>query len=284
MEEPHRRTRRARVRRARDLTVAVASGLGIAALAFAVLTRPSIGALGPFFLNNALEHAGGLNVVNIMLVDFRGFDTLGEITVVGIVAITVYALLRRFRPAAESIDARDEQSRAFAEEQAVAQVRAPLPQGDLKIAAVLIRLLLPLAAAVSLYFLLRGHNAPGGGFVGGLIMATAVIVQYIVGGTIWVESRLRIHPLNWIGIGLLAAAAAGLGAWWFSLPFLTALAVNLQLPGLGEIHLSSVLLFDLGVYLLVVGATLLILVALAHQSLRRSRKTLLPIEPESEAP
>jgi multicomponent K+:H+ antiporter subunit A len=124
---------------------------------------------------------------------------------------------------------------------------------------------------VSVYFLLRGHNAPGGGFVGGLILATGVIAQYMVGGTIWVESRLSVHPLAMIGYGLLAAAAAGIGAWAQSLPFLTSLDVHVPLPWLGDLHLSTVLLFDIGVYLLVVGATLLILVALAHQSLRRPR-------------
>lgn len=282
MREPHRRTARAHLRRGRDLTVAVAAGAGIAALAFAVLTRLSVGELTPYFLRNAVEQAGGRNVVNVMLVDFRGFDTLGEITVVTIVAITVYALLRRFRPAPESMTLPRSQSQALAEEQALAHVSDPLPPGDLKIAAVLVRLLLPLAGAVSVYFLLRGHQAPGGGFVGGLIMATAVIAQYLAGGTIWVESRFRVHPLSWIGTGLLAATVAGLSAWWLSLPFLTALTAHVHLPLIGDIHLSTVLLFDLGVYLVVIGATLLILVALAHQSLRRARRTVTPVERDLE--
>jgi multicomponent K+:H+ antiporter subunit A len=273
---------RARARRVRDLTVAAAAGVGSAALAFAVMTRVSTGALAPFFLKNAVEQAGGRNVVNVMLVDFRGFDTLGEITVVGIVAITVYMLLRRFRPAPESVELPHASSRSAAEDKALAHVNDPLPPGDLKIATVLVRVLLPLAATVSVYLLLRGHHAPGGGFVGGLIMATAVIAQYMVGGTIWVESRLRVHPLIWIGIGLLAAASAGLSAWWLALPFLSSLTAHFDLPLLGEVHLSSVLLFDLGVYLLVIGATVLILVALAHQSLRRPRKAVTPVNPDLE--
>jgi multicomponent K+:H+ antiporter subunit A len=282
IEDLRRRTLRAQARRTRDFTVAVIAGVGIAALAFAVMTRVSTGELAPFFLSNALEQAGGRNVVNVMLVDFRGFDTMGEITVVGIVAIIVYALLRRFRPAPESMERPQRQSRAIAEEQALAHVNDPLPPGELKITAVLVRVLLPLAGAVSVYALLRGHHAPGGGFVGGLIMATAVIAQYMVGGTIWVESRLRVHPLIWIGVGLLAATGAGLSAWWLELPFLTALATHFHLPFVGDIHVSSVLLFDLGVYLLVVGATLLILVALAHQSLRRPRKTVMPVSSDLE--
>jgi multicomponent K+:H+ antiporter subunit A len=184
----------------------------------------------------------------------------------------VYALLRRFRPAPESIEIAHAQSRDDAESSALAEVDAALPRGDLKIQAVLGRLLLPAAGLISVYFLLRGHDAPGGGFVGGLILATGIIAQYMVGGTIWVESRLAVHPLVLIGVGLLAAATAGLGAWSQSLPFLTALDADLHLPWLGDLHLSTVLLFDLGVYLLVVGGTLLILVALAHQSLRRARK------------
>jgi multicomponent K+:H+ antiporter subunit A len=276
LPDPRRATPLARVRRTRDLIVAIVGGAGVSALAYAVLTRPGAGILAPYFLANSLEQGGGLNVVNVMLVDFRGFDTLGEITVVGIVAITVYALLRRFRPAPESFSATRDGPGGLAEAAAFARVADPLPSGDLRIPAVLVRLLLPVIGLISVYYLLRGHDAPGGGFVGGLIMATGVIAQYMVGGTIWVESRLRVHPLALIGVGLLAAATAGLGAWALTLPFLSALDLHVPVPLLGDIHLTSVLLFDLGVYLLVVGATLLILVALAHQSLRRPGRAPMP--------
>jgi multicomponent K+:H+ antiporter subunit A len=148
---------------------------------------------------------------------------------------------------------------------------------------VLVRLLLPMAALVSIYFLLRGHNAPGGGFVGGLVMATAVIVQYMVSGTIWVEARLKIHPQVWIAIGLLGAALTGLSAWLASRPFLAALAADVHLPLIGDLHLSSVLVFDLGVYMLVVGAVMLILISLAHQSLRSPRKGAIFVGEEAAA-
>jgi multicomponent K+:H+ antiporter subunit A len=246
----------------------------MAAIAFAMLTRPAVRGLAPFFLRNALDSAGGRNVVNVILVDFRGFDTLGEITVVGIVALVVYALLRRFRPAPESIELphaqRDDPTDAGSPD-----ADGLLPHGYMRVPAVLARLLLPMAALVSFYLLLRGHNAPGGGFVGGLVMATAFIVQYMVSGTLWVESRLKIHPQLWIALGLLAAAAAGAIAWLASRPFLTSLAGDVRLPLLGELHVSTALLFDIGVYMLVIGATLLILAVLAHQSLRNPRKAAL---------
>ncbi|MDD3528570.1 MAG: monovalent cation/H+ antiporter subunit A [Gallionellaceae bacterium] len=259
-----------RLRRLRDILVAGTSGLGLAALIYVVLTRPAIDGIGPFFIEHALPQGGGLNVVNVILVDFRGFDTFGEITVLGIVALTVYALLRRFRPAPESIPLpRQQREQAAAVAPAGEPPGALLPVGVMMLPAVLVRLLLPLAMLASLFFLLRGHNAPGGGFVGGLILATAVILQYLVGGTVWVESRLRIHPLYWIAFGLLLAAAAGMGAAFAGAPFLTSQVWHGVLPVTGDLHLSSVLLFDLGVYMLVVGATVLMLVAIAHQSLRR---------------
>lgn len=282
LDEQRRNTFRARARRGRDATIAVLSGVGIAALSFAILTRAPDTHLARFFLSNALEQGGGRNAVNVILVDFRGFDTLGEITVVGSVAMIVYALLRRFRPAPESIRAPPAQAGPSAEEMALAGLEDPLPRGDMKLPAVFVRLLLPMAGLVAIYFLLRGHNAPGGGFVGGLVMATAVIAQYMVGGTMWVESRLRVHPLIWIGSGLLASGIAGIGAWSLQLPFLTALTLDFRLPLLGGVHLSSVLLFDLGVFMLVFGATLLILVALAHQSLRSPRKTVTPLSADPE--
>jgi multicomponent K+:H+ antiporter subunit A len=104
------------------------------------------------------------------------------------------------------------------------------------------------------------------------VLATAVIVQYMVGGAMWVEARTRIQPLYWIAAGLLAAGTAGTAAWFASRTFLTSLTYDLHLPVIGDVHLSTTLWFDIGVYLLVVGATVLMLVALAHQSLRSYRR------------
>jgi multicomponent K+:H+ antiporter subunit A len=272
INEAQRKSLKARARRVRDLVLAVAVGAGIAALALAVMTRPAVEVLAPYFLERALSEAGGRNVVNVIIVDFRGFDTLGEITVLGAVALTVYALLRRFRPVPES--------RAIPRAQREDAAREALASGDglpgdyLRIPAAIGRMLLPIAGIISVYFLLRGHNAPGGGFVGGLVMATGIIVQYMTSGVLWVEARLRIHPQYWIAVGLLAAGAAGICAWFFAAQFMTSIEWHGVIPLLGTLHLSSVLLFDVGVYMVVVGATVLMLIAIAHQSLRRPRKSL----------
>jgi multicomponent K+:H+ antiporter subunit A len=124
---------------------------------------------------------------------------------------------------------------------------------------------------VAAHFLLRGHNEPGGGFVAGLIVAIAFLTQYIVSGTRWVEGRVRLQPPRWIAFGLLLAAATGLGAVALGYPFLTTHTAHVTLPVIGEVHLPSATFFDLGVFAVVVGSTLLILTALAHQSIRAHR-------------
>ena len=262
----------ARFRHTRDLIVAILGGAGLAALTFAILTRPTTKSISEFLVEKALPLGGGANVVNVILVDFRGFDTFGEITVLGIVALTVFALLRRFRPPVETVaeplarrqNAHSMLNTTFDEP----DPHALLPEGIMRIPAVLVRLLMPISALISVYFLLRGHNLPGGGFVAGLIMATTIILQYMVGGIVWVESRPLVQPQTWIAGGMLTAGFAAIIVSWYSKPFLAAQSWDLYFPGIGTIHTSSALIFDIGVFMLVVGSTVLMLLAIAHQSLR----------------
>ena len=266
--------RRTQLRRWRDLSVALIAGGGMAVLSLAMMSRPFPESTSTFFLERALTEGGGTNVVNVMLVDFRGFDTFGEIVVLGIVALTVYALLRRFRPAREVMDLPPQQ-RALPPDVAtdLANPRQAVDTaiGYLTVPAVLVRLLLPFATMVAVYLFMRGHNEPGGGFVAGLVFSVALLLQYIVSGTTWVEAHLPLYPRRWIGMGMLAALATGLGSLWFGYPFLTSHTAHLHLPVVGDLHIASALFFDIGVFTLVVGSTLLILTALAHQSVRSHR-------------
>lgn len=263
-----------RWRRLRDLGLSVLAGGGMAWLAFAMMSRDFPQSTSTFFLERALTQGGGSNVVNVMLVDFRGFDTFGEIVVLAIVALTVYALLRRFRPARESMDLPLQQRSLPADLQTDLLNPRNAPDtaiGYLMVPAVLVRLLLPLAVVVAVYIFLRGHNEPGGGFVAGLVLSVGLILQYIISGTQWVEAHLALVPRRWIASGLLFSLATGTGAWAWGYPFLTTHTAHLHLPWLGSLHVASALFFDIGVFSLVVGATLLILTAIAHQSIRGHR-------------
>lgn len=258
-------------RRSRDFTIAGVGGVALAALTYAVLVHPASDSIADFFLLNALSGGGGSNVVNVLLVDFRSFDTLGEITVLAVVALTVYALLRRFRPAPESATIPPQQR--FQGDPASKQNPAEQAHsGYLLVPGIYLRLLLPFMGVIAVYFFMRGHNLPGGGFVAGLIFAVAILVQYMLAGTTWVENYLDLSPHRWLGFGLLLACITGLGAWWFDHPFLTTHTAHVNWPLVGELHLPSAFVFDLGVFIVVVGATMLMLVALAHQSLRAHRQ------------
>ena len=235
----------------RDVLVAGGCGIMVALLVYVVLTRPSAG-LAPFFLANSVSGGGGTNVVNVILVDFRGFDTLGEITVLAIAAVGILAMLDGLRLHNPTCDP---QGRRWA------WAKNPL------ILMTLSRLLLPLALLISVFIFLRGHNLPGGGFIAGLITAVALALQYIASGVGWVEQRLSLNYQRMAGVGVLIASLTGLGSWVFGRPFLTSAFGHFELPLVGEFELATAMLFDLGVYLTVVGSTQLVLTRLGKLSL-----------------
>ena len=237
-----------------QILLAVAAGGGAAALTWAVVTRPYETIAG-YFLANSVPGGGGGNVVNVILVDFRGYDTLGEISVLALAGMGIYAMLASLRLDGPEQDA---------------QGRAWDPDLHPVILSSLTRLLLPLALLVAVFIFLRGHNLPGGGFIAGLITAVALIMQYLSNGAAWMRSRLPWNMHIAIGLGLLIATLTGLASLIFGYPFLTSTFGYLHWPAVGEFELASAMAFDLGVYLVVVGATLLILIhlGLMHQANR----------------
>ncbi|MBD8685948.1 MULTISPECIES: monovalent cation/H+ antiporter subunit A [unclassified Rhizobium] len=259
----------AQLRRGRDFMLAVFCGIGMSVIAFAVMTLPVPNTIANYFLENAYTQGGGTNVVNVILVDFRGFDTMGEIAVLAIVGLTVFALLRRFRPAHESIGLPEQQriQNAFDADNPD-RSKGDTVRDYLLVPSIIMQWMFPVIVTFSFFLFIRGHDLPGGGFSAGITMAIAFLLQYLAGGTRWAEDRIRILPLRWMGFGLLLAASTGMGSWFFGHPFLTSYFQYTDLPYIGKMPTATALLFDLGVFALVVGATVLILIALAHQSLR----------------
>jgi len=239
-------------RRFRDGALACVAGLGVGGAAWAVMTRP-LDSISNYFWDNAYSGGGGTNVVNVILVDFRGFDTFGEIIVLGIAALGIFALLETVGTGASG-----RRIAAWKPD----TVRSPEHHPMMLVVAT--RLLLPLAVAVGLYIFLRGHNQPGGGFIAGLVIAIAILMQYMASGHSFADQRLRADHHSLIGAGVLIAAATGLGSLLFGAPFLTSAFDYFTLPLVGEFELATAMLFDIGVALTVIGAVMLALAQLSR--------------------
>lgn len=233
------------LRRWRDAGLAIAGGIGVTWLAWLILSRDGQ-SISWYLLEQSYPLGGGTNAVNVILVDFRGYDTWGEVTVLGIAALGVLAMLDGMhtrRPL------HDPAGRAWTFTELPLMLR------------VVASVALPLALVFSLYIFMRGHNMPGGGFIAGLITAVALVVQYMALGQARAEQLLKAMQGRryecWLGYGLLIAGLSGVLSFWFGRPYLTSGNTYVQVPIFGEFHLASAVIFDLGVYLTVVGATLL---------------------------
>ncbi|MCX9157980.1 monovalent cation/H+ antiporter subunit A [Niveibacterium sp. 24ML] len=222
-------------KRLRYAAIAVAGGGGTGWLAWeAMLRKPP--AISDYQLANAVSGAGGTNAVNVIIVDFRGFDTLGEITVLAAAALIVWAFLARER----------------------AGVLGRF-QGSFMLPTA-VKIVMPFAALVAVHLYLRGHNLPGGGFVAGLLLAIGLVLEALALGS-WRSPHAR--PVRWLAAGLGLALLTGAASLALGYPFLTSAFGHPVLPVLGEIPLASAALFDLGVLAVVVGATVMLILAFA---------------------
>jgi len=236
-------------RRIRDGAVAIAGGALLGLTAWLAMVHP-VETISDYFLVKSVPEGGGHNVVNVILVDFRGFDTLGEITVLAIAALGIFAMLGTLHLHRSQIP----------------NAGRPAREAHPIILQNVSRLLLPLALMVSLYLLLRGHNEPGGGFIAGLVTAIALILQYVASGSSWAGQRMRVGHRFIVGLGLLAAFGTGIAALVFGAPFLTSTYAHVHLPVIGEFEIASAMVFDIGVFLTVIGSVMLILARLGRLS------------------
>ncbi|MCB1355048.1 MAG: monovalent cation/H+ antiporter subunit A [Maritimibacter sp.] len=238
--------------RIRDGAIALTAGGGVGALVYAFLLR-DIDTISGYHLENSYKGGGGTNVVNVILVDFRGYDTYGEIIVLGIAGLLIYALMHALLdgPAGKRLKNTDYSHDLSLD-------RHPLMM------VVVTRVLMPIAVVVGIYIFLRGHNQPGGGFVAGLVVAIALLMQYMASGFAWTQERQRIEYHSMIGLGVVIAGLTGMGAWLYGRPFLSSAFTYVHLPLIEEFELATAALFDLGVFLTVLGAVMLMLYSLSR--------------------
>lgn len=240
--------------RMRDGVIAIIGGVGVGGLIYAMLLRDfAFPSISGFHVENSYKGGGGTNMVNVILVDFRGFDTFGEIIVLGIAALVIFALT-------EAVLSTRVRAYLLNRKPDIEQAGDSHPG----MMVVVTRMMMPVALMVAAYIFFRGHNLPGGGFIAGLIAAIAVIMQYMASGFGWATERQRFPYHGIIGSGVLIAAATGIGAWFNGQPFLTSAFGYVHLPPLNEFEVATAALFDLGVFLAVVGAVLLALESLSR--------------------
>ena len=240
-----------RSRRERRADIVLSAGVGAVMLVVLLdlAAGANEGAASAFYAAQSYVAAQGRNVVNVILVDFRAFDTLGETVVIAMSAVLAWSLLG---PRSN-------------EPMEIGAARRAAPAAFILRASS--RFFFVLLLIVSVYILMRGHDQPGGGFVGGLVAALAFAMVALAHGTERARRTLRIHPVALVGVGIAAALASGVPALLIGDPFLTHLWFT---PTIGPISVkaSTTMLFDLGVYLVVHGGVIGFMLGLQREAER----------------
>jgi multicomponent Na+:H+ antiporter subunit A len=232
--------------------LAVSAGVGVFVALFALATetahRGTTEAARQYIARSPAQ-TGATNVVSGIVVDFRAFDTLGEITVLAVIALGVASLLAARAPVGAPTDVTEP-----------AGTYRPGGGGTVWIRSVLIevtaRALFPVVLVFALYLLFAGHTRTGGGFAGGLVAGLAFTLRYVAGSRDRVGPAVPAPPARVIGAGLTVAAVAALVPALFGGPVLDSYEFAARLPGLGHVELVTSLFFDIGVFLVVVGVVL----------------------------
>lgn len=218
--------------------------------------------------------AHGKNIVNVMLVDIRAWDTMGEVAVLVAVATGVASLVfisGRAAPVERMEGGGERRNRPVLNATAVTRQtwllagRTLSPQNRSIIIEVLVRLLFHPAIIVSIYLLFVGHNQPGGGFAGGLLAGLALVARYLAGGRYELAEAVPIDAGKLLGTGLLLAVGTALSSMFFGLEVLESSWFEASIPVLGEISIGTSTIFDIGVYLVVFGLVLDILRSLGSE-------------------
>ncbi len=258
-ERPLKKVRRFRV------GIGIAVGIVVAGMAYVAVGGRQAETVSDLFPDLAVSYGGGHNIVNVILVDIRAWDTMGEISVLLVAATGVASLifgrdqaLRRrggSRPAPPKTG------------EHVRWLSRPEPDDSQQavILQVVTRLLFHTIVLFSIYLLFTGHNDPGGGFAGGLVAGLALAVRYLAGGRSELNAAAPVDAGRLLGTGLLIAVGTGAAAMVLGGDVLQSAVFDFDLPLVGHLHFVTSTFFDIGVYLIVVGLVLDILRSLGAE-------------------
>jgi multicomponent Na+:H+ antiporter subunit A len=247
------------------IAIGVAVGAVVAGMAYAATGARQATPISAAFAEPAVSYGGGRNVVNVTLVDIRAWDTMGEISVLVAAATGVASLIfagsRRLRGGvlrARPMTPPRGQVWLMAGYTVQAGLRSPILE-------VVTRLLFHPIVLFSVYLLFSGHNAPGGGFAGGLVVGLALVLRYLAGGRHELTVAAPVDAGLVLGTGLLIAVGTGVTAIVLGGDVLQSALLKFHVPVLGEVKFVTSTIFDVGVYLIVIGLVLDILRSLGTE-------------------
>ncbi|UQE74798.1 Na+/H+ antiporter subunit A [Gordonia sp. PP30] len=251
--------------RALRALIAVAFGAALVLIGVFAAAARSTTPLAVDLAEAAYKFGHGGNTVNVLLVDIRAWDTLGEVSVLIVAATGVASMVfrsRRFGAAPRITDVL--RSEAGLDDDDVIPDRTTWLRGSelgnpahrSMVLEATTRLVFPTLVVLSMYFFFAGHNAPGGGFAGGLVMGLALVLRYLAGGRYELGEALPVEAGTILGAGLLVSATTAVTSLALGAPALSSAVIDLHLPIFGDVHLVTAMFFDVGVYLIVVGLVL----------------------------
>jgi multicomponent Na+:H+ antiporter subunit A len=278
--------------------IGAAVGITMAAVALVSTGARVYRPISERFPDLAYDLGHGTNVVNVALVDLRGWDTMGELSVLVLAATGVASLVfvtertdrlsslsalpvRTRRPMVETAEGVRPQSAGTTGWRAwLVGGRHVRSENRSLMLEVIVRILFHTIIVVSLFLLFAGHNAPGGGFAGGLVAGMALVMRYIAGGRYELGAAAPADAGRLLGTGMTLAIACALVPLLFGAAPLTSAFFETTLPVLGHIEFVTSTVFDIGVYLVVIGLVLDVLRSLGAEvdrQLHERRRTGVPL-------
>lgn len=270
-----------------------AVGATMAAVALVATAARSTEPISDRFPDLAYHLGHGKNVVNVALVDLRGWDTMGELSVLILAATGVASLvfvthradtLSRFiaplpaeaartrRPLVETSEGVKPRGEAAGRMAWLVGGQRVRPENRSIMLEVIVRILFHTIIIVSLYLLFAGHNLPGGGFAGGLVAGMALVMRYVAGGRYELGAAAPTDAGRLLGVGMSIAVACAIVPLFFGAPPLTSTWFEAELPIIGHIEFVTSTLFDVGVYLVVIGLVLDVLRSLGAEVDRQAQE------------